>query len=139
MAFAIGFIFGTAATFMVMCIIASKKINEDTRKDTMIERKQVGKMNENEENKQDLDTVISHMQVLKYWLGDSLTQKSFKESVDVAIKCVKKQIPKKMKNLIKRSHGFHSLGKCPVCDINIVEAYSYCPMCGQRLDWEGGE
>ena len=41
-----------------------------------------------EVNKQDLDMDISHMKVLKDWLGDSLTQKAFKKSIDIAIECI---------------------------------------------------
>ena len=92
---------------------------------TMPERKQVWKMNENEENKQDLDTVISHMQVLKDWLGDSLTQKSFKESIDVAIKCVKKQIPKKPTYSEYDNNGFDE----------IIPYKPECPICGKKIEF----
>lgn len=100
-------------------------------------------MIEKEENKQDLDTVISHMQILKDWLGDSLTQKSFKESIDIAIKCVKKQIPKKP---YYEGDGYadgnlvYDYATCPICShafeygINDWES-DYCSECGQRLDW----
>ena len=63
----------------------------------------------------------------------------YREMCKLSIEALEKQIPKKTKNLIKRANGLHNLGKCPVCGINIVEAYSYCPKCGQRIDWSEAE
>ena len=93
-----------------------------------------------EENKQDMDIAISHMQVLKDWLGDSLTQKSFKESIDVAIESMEKQIPKKPIAIITDDNEY-ICSICPSCEqVSVEFDDKYCRKCGQKIsfDWEEG-
>lgn len=96
-----------------------------------------------EENKQDMDIAISHMQVLKDWLGDSLTQKSFKESIDVAIESMEKQIPRKPKKMEK--DAINDLDTWVECSCGAMKKMDtekhklvYCWKCGQLLSWEEG-
>lgn len=61
------------------------------------------------------------------------------KALDIAIKAIEKQIPKKPKNK-KYSFYPHSTllkskyGKCPVCKSIQVDD-EYCANCGQKLDW----
>ena len=59
-------------------------------------------------------------------LGDSL------EAIDKAIEALEKQTPKKPIKL-----------NCPNCGFDKIDnswwVFTYCPKCGQRLDWEGIE
>ena len=61
------------------------------------------------------------------------------EALDVAIKALEKQIPKKpseMQPANKLTNGYYG---CPICK-NVVGIDDiqddYCPTCGQKLDWE---
>ena len=56
------------------------------------------------------------------------------EAIDMAIKALEKQIPKK---IVKHD-------KCPVCNNNQSTTWyyvgaSYCEYCGQKLDWSDEE
>ena len=109
--------------------------------------------------KQDAETVIMKMEVLKDWLGDSLTQKSFKEAIDIAIQSIQeveqyralgtveelkeareKQVAKKPTEFNAITNGrFYALDfMCPSCnEANIGNPYTpkYCKHCGQALKW----
>jgi len=56
----------------------------------------------------------------------------------IAIKTLKKQIPKKP-NIIK---AIYSVFRCPECDNRVggedesgVHGFNYCPNCSQKIDW----
>lgn len=54
------------------------------------------------------------------------------ESLDMAIKALEKQIPKKVEE------GINSYMHCPVCGYTLSAGYykaRYCHGCGQALDW----
>lgn len=61
------------------------------------------------------------------------------ESLEIAIKALEKQIPKKpsaMESTNKLTNGYF---ECPVCkDVVGVDDMQdvYCPNCGQKLDWK---
>lgn len=59
-----------------------------------------------------------------------------RQAIDVAIKSIEKQIPKKPIERIKMI-GLDKGGKCPACQkyINNHNHWLYCE-CGQKLDWE---
>lgn len=59
-------------------------------------------------------------------------------AIDIAIKALEKQIPKKPTNKHKI---LDVIGFCPSCKIRVYysDQTHYCPKCGQKLDWEGGE
>ena len=88
---------------------------------------------------------IKELQVA--YLGDTFDLMTAKHE---AIKALEKQIPKKpqiMTSTILIGAGWKY--KCPCCELGIGEnehdldlAFtqneSYCPSCGQKLDWEEG-
>ena len=51
------------------------------------------------------------------------------ESIDMAIKALEKQIPKKPTDRCMYK-------KCPTCGNVEIEFCKYCSDCGQRLDWK---
>ena len=50
-----------------------------------------------------------------------------------AIESLEKQVPKRVKYI---SDGY---AKCPICEATLCRYnyYSYCPHCGQAIDWNG--
>ena len=50
------------------------------------------------------------------------------ESIDMAIKALEKQIPKKPTDRCMYK-------ECPACGEVEIEFCKYCPSCGQNLDW----
>lgn len=75
------------------------------------------------------------------------------ESIDMAIKALEKQIPKKPNKTIDSSWGIKKeVHTCPVCDCDLTEVYfiapqeskikekiTYCEACGQAIDWSDEE
>ena len=71
------------------------------------------------------------------------------EEMDVAIKALEKQIPKKPNKAIDSSWGIkNEFNVCPVCDYYLTEVHfiapqkieqnkkiTYCETCGQAIDW----
>lgn len=57
------------------------------------------------------------------------------EEMEIAIKALEKQIPKKP---IEARRWLYDNGLiCPVCSCSIYKlSFSYCPNCGQKIDWE---
>ena len=58
------------------------------------------------------------------------------EEMDIAIRALEKQIPKKiLRGTVKRDMACY----CPNCKEFVcfedTEKHSYCPNCGQRLEW----
>lgn len=69
--------------------------------------------------------------------------KCTREVRQIAIKALKKQIPKKVNNLSEIYMDFgtgkkikvSAYGDCPNCKYNINIVSKYCTRCGQKLDW----
>lgn len=61
-------------------------------------------------------------------------------TIDIAIKAVEKQVPKKPTRIkdIKDFSGRHYCfkGECPKCGNTVGEPELYCYHCGQKLDWD---
>ena len=57
-------------------------------------------------------------------------------SIEIAIKSLEKQIPKKPKE--RDCIGFDTL-VCPVCKRTLYLYEPYCDNCGQKLDWSDEE
>lgn len=65
----------------------------------------------------------------------------------VAVKALKKQIPRKVNNLSKIYFDFGvgkkikvgAYGNCPNCNYNIDIVSKYWTRCGQKLDWKEEE
>ena len=58
----------------------------------------------------------------------------------IAIKTLKKQIPKKVKQYNGKSIFIHEgVFYCPSCQENVSMDDVYCCQCGQSLDWEDWE
>ena len=56
------------------------------------------------------------------------------EAVDIAIKALEKQIPKK-----PITDDRYIMYICPRCNDFIKVSHNYCPNCGQELDWSDEE
>ena len=80
-----------------------------------------------------LENAIAILEAMKkQFLGET------RNVIDVAIKALEKQIPKKPRFY---AHNYY----CSVCD-NLVgnnefewQRFKYCDVCGQKLDWGDGE
>ena len=55
-------------------------------------------------------------------------------AMEVAIKAVKKQIPKKLEYVAIENEG-HNIC-CMLCGEEIYRISKFCPECGQAIDWE---
>ena len=65
------------------------------------------------------------------------------ESIDMAIKALEKQIPKKPP-VVNRPSIFVKVPVCPNCSTSehyqpLYEKTKYCSNCGQKLDWSDEE
>lgn len=54
--------------------------------------------------------------------------------IDIAIKAIKKQIPRKTIDKYRRC-GFIVEGRCPWCGRSVFAEHKYCSVCGQALEW----
>lgn len=54
-------------------------------------------------------------------------------AVEIAVKAMEKQIPKKVR--IEHHPKYGRATFCPNCNRMDVECWSYCPDCGQAIDW----
>ena len=80
-----------------------------------------------------LENAIAILEAMKkQFLGET------RNVIDVAIKALEKQIPKKPRFY---AHNYY----CSVCD-NLVgnnefewKRFKYCDVCGKKLDWSNGE
>ena len=63
------------------------------------------------------------------------------KAMELAIKALEKQIPKKAIITGHNNAINTDVGYCPICKGVILRACdnSYCPDCGQKLDWESDE
>lgn len=82
----------------------------------------------------------------------SLTQKvwsnvpdiiEYRKGLELAVRALEKQIPKKVTNLKEFYIDFGNeqklkvggYGDCPICNNSLCSIVDYCNKCGQRLDW----
>ena len=72
---------------------------------------------------------------LKYLISDDCTdtQHDFVKEIKIAIEALEKQIPKKP--YWETYVGWH----CKSCGIGVFSNESFCPICGQAIDWEVSE
>ena len=54
-------------------------------------------------------------------------------AVEIAVNAMQKQIPKKVR--IEHHPKYGRATFCPNCNRMDVECWSYCPDCGQAIDW----
>ena len=54
-------------------------------------------------------------------------------AVEIAVEAMMKQIPKKVRIGHHPKYGRATF--CPNCNRMDVECWSYCPNCGQAIDW----
>lgn len=85
-----------------------------------------------------LEDYIAPPRIGSKFVGNGLT-----ESVEIAIECVKKQIPKKpkVKEWIAIDDVMYTY-HCPCCDIEYNRHYigsPNCKYCGQAIDWSDNE
>ena len=66
-----------------------------------------------------------------------VTKEEYKEALEMAVKALEKQIPKKLIHIIRNEKvvGY----RCPACTANAVGSGFYCWYCGQALDWSEGK
>lgn len=60
------------------------------------------------------------------------------ETAEAAIQALEKQIPKKVSYEWYESEymeGTTNYGKCPVCDVTLIQGDKYCKSCGNALKW----
>lgn len=74
------------------------------------------------------------IQNLKYLISDDCTetQKDYVEEIEFAIKALEKQIPKKPTDVCT---PVITCGKCFSDLFDDGLKFTYCPWCGQRIDW----
>lgn len=71
----------------------------------------------------------------------------YRKALELAVKALKKQIPRKVDNLSEIYMDFgagkkikvSAYGDCPNCKYNINIVSKFCTRCGQKLDWGEGE
>ena len=66
------------------------------------------------------------------------------DALEMAIKSLEKQFPKKPKNIMLKEGIMTTLYECPVCGCRrLGHGFDldkcYCPECGQKLDWSEEE
>lgn len=67
----------------------------------------------------------------------------FRKALELAVKALKKQVPRKVDNLSEIYMDFgtgkkikvSAYGDCPNCKYNINIVNKFCTRCGQKLDW----
>lgn len=69
--------------------------------------------------------------------GDMDDSSPYEEAINIAVKAIEKQIPKKAKNNDYYSEIERFIGACPLCNCYNVsdDDNNYCYVCGQALDW----
>lgn len=69
--------------------------------------------------------------------GDMDDSSHYEEAINIAVKAIEKQIPKKAKNNDYYSEIERFIGACPLCNRYNVsdDDNNYCYVCGQALDW----
>lgn len=69
--------------------------------------------------------------------GDMDDSSPYEEAINIAVKAIEKQIPKKAKNNGYYSEIARFIGACPLCNRYNVsdDDNNYCYVCGQALDW----
>lgn len=55
-------------------------------------------------------------------------------AMEIAVNAMRKQIPKKVR--IEHHPKYGRASFCPNCNRMDVECWSYCPDCGQAIDWK---
>lgn len=91
---------------------------------------------------------IRYLKILKHFTDNDSVGELHKQTYDVAIDALEKQIPKKPDY---EADGYDNNGEliydtwiCPNCEKRYevdCDSYDYCPNCGQAIDWneEGKE
>ena len=83
----------------------------------------------------DIEKVIKWLKAISAMQNQSIDKYSLverKESLDIAIKAVKKQLPMEVKEIHVDEYFCPACGSENNCNDRIVE-HKYCPECGQRL------
>lgn len=80
------------------------------------------------------ETSMEKVNELNYYAGFSRDKVVglIQEAMEMGAEALKKQIPKKVKNIKHRPNGLY--GFCSVCNHALLKE-SYCPRCGNALDW----
>lgn len=85
---------------------------------------------------------INPIAELQEYIGDGLYNGDNGLSIvtcSTSIQALEKQVPKKAFE-IRVKHDFNGNvilkdGYCPICNNELSNAYYFCNICGQRLDW----
>ena len=80
---------------------------------------------------------LGYLEVMRrFFTNDDDEGKVFKQTYDVGIEALEKQIPKK-----PHYYGDEDDGKilCPNCETDLYDdrecGFNHCPYCGQAIDW----
>ena len=83
---------------------------------------------------------MSNEEVIKFiklfreeWDRNSKTKNAL--ALDIAIKALEKQIPKKPEDVKQFRSSDYQIGLCPSCRGGVNSEFQYCGDCGQKLDW----
>ena len=68
--------------------------------------------------------------------NDNTSLENKKNAIDIGIKALEKQIPKKPIENPTDDTCLYYENYCPSCENLLVVRYKHCPKCGQRLDWK---
>lgn len=89
---------------------------------------------------------IRYLKILKHFTDNDSVGELHKQTYDVAIDALEKQIPKKPDY---EADGYDNNGEliydtwiCPNCEKRYevdCDSYDYCPNCGQAIDWNEEE
>ena len=73
---------------------------------------------------------------LNYLISDDCTdtQHDYIEEIELAIKALEKQIPKKPNIELRGTTGWNTTIHCPTCKSLMPSIRKYCGECGQRLE-----
>ena len=93
-----------------------------------------------EESKEILQNRISLAQNVWSNVPDII---EYRKALELAVRGLEKQIPKKVTNLKEIYIGLGNeqktkvgaYGDCPICHSSLFSGVDYCNKCGQRLDW----
>lgn len=81
------------------------------------------------------EEAIEELKIMRLWTG----LKVKKEAIDMAIEALKKQIPKKPKEIVTDDNEYICI-LCPICNAIVDDdgrgyEQPYCMECGQAIDW----
>lgn len=69
--------------------------------------------------------------------NDNTSLENEKNDINIGIKALEKQIPKKATDIRYFGEAGYYIGLCPCCKSGNNSEFQYCGDCGQAIDWSG--